>query len=124
MLSSFLALSRADQRALLRGVLEIVAGKLGRRPRTAGPGRLDPQRAAHLAELTLRLARRASCLEQASALAAMMRGENLQFELHIAVRRDVATLAAHAWVEHDGVALLEPADAHFERLERSRPPHR
>lgn len=108
--------------AIPRALLCLLRTKGGVRLRNAvQPGETAGERAARLAHLMERLASllplRFTCLERAAALAAMLRAEGLQSHLRIAVRRGGAQLDAHAWVEHDGVALLPVADDGFVPLE-------
>lgn len=83
-----------------------LAGLPRRRP---APGaRLG--RLVHLIELAARNHLcRIRCLERALALQALLERRGVASELRIGVRREGARLAAHAWLEHAGVPLGEPA---------------
>jgi hypothetical protein len=67
--------------------------------------------ARHLARLVRIAANhgpyRATCLRQALALWWMLRRRGIAAELHIGVRKEEDRLQAHAWVEHQGLALNE-----------------
>lgn len=55
------------------------------------------------------------CLSQALVLTRLLARRGVESQLVIAVRPG-ERLAAHAWVEHDGVALLPPDRDRFEEL--------
>lgn len=54
------------------------------------------------------------CLFRSLTLTALLQKRGIPSTVVIAVRP--APFAAHAWVEHDGRPLLEPAQAGFERI--------
>src|SRR5262245_18715218 len=65
---------------------------------------------------------RASCLRRSLLAWWLLRCEGLTVAIRIGVRRDAAALAAHAWIEHEGVpagdlpeavASYAPFDADF-----------
>ncbi len=51
-----------------------------------------------------------TCLPRALALQALLRRNGIQAELRIGVRREAGSLQAHAWVEHAGSPVGEPAE--------------
>ena len=55
------------------------------------------------------------CLSQSLVLTRMLARRGVQSRLVIAVKPG-EQLAAHAWVEYDGVALLAPGSKNFEEL--------
>ncbi|MDQ3648509.1 MAG: lasso peptide biosynthesis B2 protein [Actinomycetota bacterium] len=63
-----------------------------------------------------------NCLVQSIALERMLRRRGHPAELRIGVRRAPEGLAAHAWVEHGGRALLEGGLQRFARLEEAAAP--
>lgn len=65
-----------------------------------------------------RLPLRTSCFEQSLALTWMLHAAGMQAAVRFAVRREHGPdpLSAHAWVEHDGQALLDDAPLHFTPL--------
>ena len=66
-----------------------------------------------------RLPLRAKCLDRSLALVWLLSSRGLASTLQIGVRKtEDATLAAHAWVEHDGVVLLDDDAAHFAAMTR------
>ena len=50
---------------------------------------------------------RPNCLARSIVLAGLLRRQGLAAELRIGVAKPGGSFAAHAWVEHDGVALAE-----------------
>ncbi len=87
--------------AALAGVAPQVTGG-GAAAGIAAPVALAVARAAahHLAPMT--------CLPRAFALRKMLAQRGIPSALRIGVRKEAATIAAHAWVEVDGRALGEP----------------
>lgn len=55
------------------------------------------------------------CLSQSLVLTRLLASRGVESRLVIAVRPG-EEFAAHAWVEHDGVALLPPGSERFEEL--------
>jgi hypothetical protein len=55
---------------------------------------------------------RAKCLPASLALRSMLRRYGMDGHLRLGVRRHEGRVEAHAWVEHEGVALIETADIH------------
>ena len=53
---------------------------------------------------------RPRCLTRSLVLVRLLRRAGLAAELRIGVDRRSPNFAAHAWVEHEGVALAEPED--------------
>ena len=71
---------------------------------------LSPERLAQLTGIAARHhLRKMVCLPQSLALQALLRRQGLSSELRLGVRRDGGTVHAHAWVEHAGSPLGEPA---------------
>jgi len=58
------------------------------------------------------------CLDRAVALCWLLSSRGLSAALRIGVRKDGGSLAAHAWVEHDGEALPDGAAVQFGALHR------
>ena len=64
-----------------------------------------------------------TCLDRSRALYSMLRAHGCPAELRIGAHREDGTLTAHAWVEHDGVPLLDDEAERFTVLRgASRPP--
>lgn len=123
-LSRFLALSREDRRgfslawayllvadlALRFLPLARVQGLLARLPALPPASRPLPGRLASLVGSAARHhLRPATCLTRALTLQALLRRQGHQAELRIGVRREGGALQAHAWVEHAGSPLGDPA---------------
>jgi hypothetical protein len=53
---------------------------------------------------------RANCLPRALVLGHLLRRQGLEAELCLGAAKPGGAFAAHAWVEHDGVALAEADD--------------
>lgn len=53
-----------------------------------------------------------TCLERSLALWSLLARQRIPAQLRIGVRKDGEKFAAHAWVEHAGVAVGEPEDMH------------
>jgi hypothetical protein len=119
----------AEVRLLLRAGLTLAATRLAitllpfagtRRllqvPLPSGQPTLPPEQVAWAVQATARLVPGATCLVRALALERMLRRDGQPARLTIGVAKvPGAPLAAHAWVESDGVVLL--AVAGFTRLE-------
>jgi hypothetical protein len=54
-----------------------------------------------------------TCLECSLALWWLLARQGIAALLRIGVRKDGEKFAAHAWVEHEGVAVGEPEDTHI-----------
>jgi hypothetical protein len=54
-----------------------------------------------------------TCLERSLALWWLLARQGIAAQLRIGVRKDGEKFAAHAWVEHEGVAVGEPEDTHI-----------
>jgi hypothetical protein len=66
---------------------------------------------------------RTTCLDRSRALYSMLRAHGCPAELRIGAHREDGTLTAHAWVEHDGVPLLDDEAERFTVLRgASKPP--
>lgn len=55
---------------------------------------------------------RARCLPAALTLEALLRRRGLAGQLRLGVRKHEGRFEAHAWIEHEGAALMEPARLH------------
>lgn len=98
---------------------------LARPPRAGRSPATEPDRLARLVDLAARIHPLSpTCLPRALALRRLLAGRGLAAELRIGVRRDADGLAAHAWLEHDGRVIGEPAEvpAAFARLLAPRGP--
>jgi hypothetical protein len=75
----------------------------------------DADRAMNLARALDSVARRvpSTCLQRALALVWLLRASGLAAVLRIGVRPGAGSLAAHAWVEHEGVVLLDEDASRF-----------
>ena len=74
------------------------------------PPGLSPERLAQLTGIAVRHHLWPMvCLPQSLALQALLRRQGLSSELRIGVKRAGGTIHAHAWVEHAGSPLGEPA---------------
>jgi hypothetical protein len=62
----------------------------------------------------------ATCLQQALVLAWLLAMRGIPTEVRIGVLRRERTLTAHAWLEYQGTALLEPEQSQFAPLVRPR----
>ena len=73
-----------------------------------------PLDAPQLARLVAAAARwgpcRASCMVRSLTLQGLLKRHGLQGQLRLGVRKAGSQLEAHAWVEHQGRPLMEPAD--------------
>jgi Transglutaminase-like superfamily len=56
---------------------------------------------------------RSTCLERSLALWWLLAKQSIATQFRIGVRKDGEKFAAHAWVEHDGVAIGEPEASHL-----------
>lgn len=124
-LSRFLALPREDRQGFVRAWAYLLVADLSLRflplDRVQGllaclpalpsascplPGRL----AALVASAARHHLRPTTCLTRALTLQALLRRQGHPADLRIGVRREDGALRAHAWVEHAGSPLGEPAD--------------
>lgn len=98
---------RRVQNVLARGKPVIRAGA------TIGD---DSRRAAEAARLVAAAARhgpyRASCLPVALALGWLLQRQGIRTQLRLGVRKAAARLEAHAWIEHQGVPLIDAPEIH------------
>jgi hypothetical protein len=123
-LAKLRALSPAERRLLLQALvlLPVASAGLGlagmRRTRAwlAGLAREDSLQgldAAAVARVVRIAARRgpvrAKCLSAALTLEALLRRHGHRGELKLGVRKRCGRLEAHAWIEHEGTPLMEPA---------------
>jgi hypothetical protein len=77
-------------------------------PRNLGRSRdRAEERARALVAVARRLPLGLTCLHRALALVWLLRADGLAASLRIGVRPGEGVLAAHAWVEHDGVVLFD-----------------
>jgi hypothetical protein len=78
----------------------------------ASPGQHDLAAASAVAGIVNRAANwslaRASCLTRSLVLVRLLQKAGLEADLRIGVRKPKGGFEAHAWVEHQGVALTEP----------------
>lgn len=91
------------------------------------------QRAADVARLVAAAARhglyRAPCLPVSLALGWLLQREGISTELRLGVRKAEARLEAHAWVEYEGVPLIDTPGVHdrfaaFDAVVAPRPSNR
>jgi len=76
-------------------------------------GRIEPSRVARIVEIASRRGIiRAKCLPLSLTLQSLLAVSGVSAELRLGVRKCGGRLEAHAWVEHDGMPLLEAAGAH------------
>jgi transglutaminase superfamily protein len=88
----------------------------GRRLPVAGSPAYAGARLGGAVVRTLRLLPTDSrCLMRSLVLTALLTRRGIDSRLVLGVRRD-EDFAAHAWVEHAGVPLLDPGDPGFKRL--------
>ncbi|MBI4454474.1 MAG: lasso peptide biosynthesis B2 protein [Acidobacteria bacterium] len=55
---------------------------------------------------------RPTCLEQSCVLWWLLRRQGIQSDLRIGIRRETDRVAAHAWVEHQGIAINDNTNVH------------
>ena len=126
------ALNSEERRTLFAATARLIASRLllsvigvSRTRRLLAPthqGRSDRARAELVARAVLRAAHHlplgTNCLDRAVALWWMLSAHGVGATLQIGIRKnDDETLAAHAWVEHDSVVLLDEEAAHFAPLD-------
>lgn len=97
-----------------------VATLRGHRKRPSPTSPADPeilgQRLGHAVARTLRLLPTDSrCLMRSLVLTTLLARRNIESRVVLGVRPGPPFMA-HAWVEHEQVPLLDPAEAEFERL--------
>ena len=81
---------------------------------------LQPAALSTQVEMTCRMVRAAghysplpsSCLDQSLLLWYLLESEGIAAALRIGVRKDAKKFEAHAWVEHNGVALNQAEEMH------------
>ena len=119
-------LSRAERALLLRVLLMLPVAALAiqlfglrrtqsmmlRADHGTRPG-LDPRQIARIVGIAAhRGPFRATCLPTSITLQSLLARSGVAAQLRLGVRKLDGRLEAHAWVEHDGTALLEPAGVH------------
>jgi hypothetical protein len=57
-----------------------------------------------------RLVGRPKCLTRSIVLEAILKNRGIECDLKLGTRADAARFSAHAWVEHQGMALADPGD--------------
>jgi hypothetical protein len=81
-----------------------------------GPGTQTPMEPAVVARMVSVAARhglvRPHCLPSALTLEALLRRRGWAPELRLGVRKHEGGFEAHAWIEHEGIALMEPFRRH------------
>ena len=119
-MARLLRLSAAEVRLLLGAGLTLAATRLAitvlpfgvaRRllqvPEAGGQPTWPPQRLAWAVQATARLVPRATCLVRALALERLLKRDGQPARLRIGVaKKPGEALAAHAWLESDGLVLL------------------
>lgn len=99
-------------RALLARLAQPAKRRISEDPGAATPAD-TAQRIARLVSIAANHGPyRATCLRQSLALQWLLSRRGIAAELRIGVRKDGATLLAHAWVEHEGQALNHVQGAH------------
>lgn len=89
---------------------------------------IDSLRAAETARLVAAAARhvlyRGSCLPVALTLGWLLRQQGVRTDLRLGVRKVAARLEAHAWIEHQGMPLIDTPEVHerFAAFEQVVPP--
>ena len=119
-------LSPAERRVLALAWMLLLAAPLWLRvlplrrlvvsPRTGRPTRLLPQRVAQLVDIASRRVPGARCLPVAVVTARLLARQGAATTLRIGVARCADDLAAHAWVECDGVPLDPGEIEHYRPL--------
>jgi len=56
---------------------------------------------------------RSTCLERSLSLWWLLSNQSIATQFRIGVRKDGGKFTAHAWVEHDGIAIGEPEASHL-----------
>jgi hypothetical protein len=78
------------------------------------PGTAAPEQAKSIARLVEAVAKhgvyRATCLKRSLVLCRFLRLKGIQFELKLGASRGEEGISAHAWVEHQGVAINDRKD--------------
>jgi hypothetical protein len=115
-----LAAYAQSRRALRRAPIEAVVASLrSRSPSAAAPAGdslYEAHRLGHAVERLLRLLPGDTrCLARSLVLTRLLARRGIQGKLVIGARADPEFLA-HAWVEHDGIPVLDPGEESFGRL--------
>ena len=110
-----LVLLPAIEIALRVGGLRLVHRAIGPKSCTRGDsGRRGALGAPELARLVAAAARwgpcRPSCMVRSLTLQCLLKRHGLDSQLRLGVRKAGRRLEAHAWVEHQGRPLIEPAN--------------
>ncbi len=112
--SAYVAARRSLRRSGLRGALADLRA-VERTGKAADPV-ADGRRLGRVVARTLgALPADSRCLSQSLVLTRLLAARGVQSQLVIAVQPG-EEFAAHAWVEHDGVALQPPGSERFEEL--------
>ena len=93
---------------------------LARARDSVSPPRAHPATVARMVSIAQRHGPyRARCLAAALTLQAILRRSGLDAQLRLGVRKRDGRLEAHAWIEHEGVALMEAHDVrqHFDAFD-------
>lgn len=124
-ISQFLNLSAAERTILIMAVPLVAAIRLSltivpfptlyrswsaalpRLARTGNAVRASPERIVWLVAVASRWVPGAHCLTRAAAAQLLLARSGQFVEFRIGVRKDGDALKAHAWLEHDGVPILE-----------------
>ena len=113
------ALSPVERRLLLLAALMLPSYAVGVRVRglagvqgwfagmTVPTGTTPAQAARIVAAAARRLPWKGGCLPAALTLQRILRAQGVESELKLGVRRVAAGVEAHAWLERDGVAILD-----------------
>jgi hypothetical protein len=92
------------------GGMSRVHAAIARQLRRSGHRPGDPCPTARMVSIAARRGPwRPACLSTALTLQWLLARRGISTELRLGVRRASAGIEAHAWVEHAGVALLEPS---------------
>lgn len=79
----------------------------------ASRNRINAESVARIVELAARHGPfHVRCLSTSLALQSLLAANGIAGELRLGVRKRGTRLEAHAWVEHQGVALMERGDVH------------
>lgn len=79
------------------------------------PGRFEEtarRTAALVAAVVRRHPLRANCLQRSLALWCVLKGQGIEADLRVGVRRGSGQFEAHAWVEYSGRVLNDGGDVH------------
>ena len=103
----------ALRRKGLRGVQEAIerSNVANAPPRTAEQNAWRARQAARIVAAAARRAPlRATCLARSLTLQWILRRHGIESQLRLGVRKVAGHFEAHAWLEHQGEPLMEPAD--------------